>query len=164
MALYELYFWQNWPVKRQKSFFQLMVLAWAALLVLICFSVSMSGEKSLDRAERMKKSYEKAAPLVAEYMSLKGNRGALTDMGPMATAQQITRDLGLEKKLSSVRPMDLDAGSQGVQLIFDGLDLPQILAFMKEIKIKGGLKVLTFSLTHKLDNDRLANLQMVLTR
>lgn len=164
MKLDDLYFWQGWPVGRRKQYFRLMLLLWVALWA-FAFTLTtwMSNAARKDAAEARSR-YERVLPMAEEAMSLQTQSGNLAGMNPLATAQQVSRDLQLERKLASIRPTQMTGGQEGVQLQYEALNLPEMLALLDTLNQKGRLKVLSLIFNHRGDRPKNADLQLVLTR
>lgn len=165
MDLERFYIWQDWPAEKQKLFFAALVAGWALL-----FFVIWSGfNESQSKAERImlssKQKYAKVVPLVEELKSGESSRGALVDREPMTAAQQVIRDLGLDSRLSSLRPLQAGANtSEGVQVILESLNLPELVALLRDFNVRGALKVTNFNINHRLDSPELADVQIILVR
>jgi len=164
MKLDDLYFWQDWPLPTRKRFFISAMLGWAAVLFLIwltLFAATRHGKAELKQA---KHELTRAKPLVEQVVNLQAQRGALSGMTPMAAAQQVSRDMNLDDRLASVRPIQIDQGREGVQLFFEGLNLKELVGLLNDLRTRGGLKVISCNISHRIDVASLADLQLVLTR
>lgn len=82
----------------------------------------------------------------------------------LIAARQITRDIGLEDKLISVRPALQATGRDGVQLYYERLTLPDLLALLETLEREGGMQTSTMTFNRRLDDPSLADLQLVLFR
>ncbi|HAS88102.1 MAG TPA: hypothetical protein DCS48_02180 [Desulfovibrio sp.] len=165
MDLERFYIWQDWPAERQKMFFAALVAGWA----LILFMVWSGFAESQSKAERItlssKQKYSKVVPLVEQLKAGEVSRGALVDREPMTAAQQVIRDLGLDSRLTSLRPLQAGANSgQGVQVLLESLNLPEVVALLRDFKARGALKVSNFNINHRLDSPELADVQIILVR
>jgi type II secretory pathway component PulM len=164
MRLEELYIWQSWPVNRRKRYFQLAALAVAGVWVVLflIFSGMTAGAKSDLTVERAK--YERVSPLVQKVLVLQSQAGQLATLSPLAAVQQAGRDLGLEDRLVSIKPTQLMGGQEGVQLMFESLNLRELVDLLHTLNVKGRLKVLSCMLNHRLDDPELADIRLVLVR
>lgn len=165
MDLERFYIWQDWPADKQKLFFASLVAGWALILFMIWSGLN----DSQSRAERIvlssKQQYAKVVPLVEQLKAGESSRGALVDREPMAAAQQVIRDLGLDTRLTSLRPLQGDGSSgQGVQVLLESLNLPELVALLRDFKVRGALKVNNFNVNHRLDAPELADVQIILVR
>ncbi len=112
-----------------------------------------------------KQKYSKTVPLVEQLKAGESSRGALVDREPMTAAQQVIRDLGLDSRLTSLRPLQAGMNSaQGVQVILESLNLPELVSMLRDFKVRGGLKITNFNINHRLDSPELADVQIILTR
>ena len=165
MDLERFYIWQDWPADKQKLFFSALVAGWALILFLIWSGFADSQHKAERRMLSSKQQYAKVVPLVEELRTGEASRGALVDREPMTAAQQVIRDLGLDSRLSSLRPMQSGGDSgQGVQVLLESLNLPELVALLRDFKVRGGLKVTNFNINHRLDSPELADVQIILFR
>ncbi len=165
MELERFFIWQDWPAEKQKLFFAALVAAWALVLFMIWSGLHESQLSAGRVAMQSKQNYSKTVPLVEQLKAGESSRGALVDREPMTAAQQVIRDLGLDTRLTSLRP--LQAGSntgQGVQVILEALNLPEIVFLMRDFNVRGGLRVSTFTINHRLDTPDLADVQIILVR
>ncbi|WP_031482618.1 hypothetical protein [Maridesulfovibrio frigidus] len=165
MELERFFIWQDWPVEKQKLFFAALVAAWALVLFMIWSGLHESQLSAGRVALQSKHNYSKTLPLVEQLKAGEASRGALVDREPMTAAQQVIRDLGLDTRLTSLRP--LQAGSnagEGVQVILEALNLPEIVYLMRDFNVRGGLRVSTITINHRLDTPDLADVQIILVR
>ena len=130
--------------------------------VFMIFSVLGDGAASRTRAQEAQ--FDKITPLVQDYLERQTVMGPLAGLSPLAAAQQITRELKLEDTLAAVRPMQITGGQEGVQMLFQALDHRQLLALLDSLTDRGGLKILSCNLNHRLDKPDFADLQLVLAR
>jgi hypothetical protein len=82
----------------------------------------------------------------------------------LVAARQVSRDIGLEDKLVSVRPALQASGRDGVQLYYERLTLKELLALLENLGRDAGLQTSTLTFNRRLDNPSLADLQLVLFR
>ncbi len=163
MNIDSIFFWQEWTVTRQKTFFWALLSAWVGLLALIWAILAASTAASSREAVTFSTKHQQIKPMVDQILRLKTQKGALAGLGPMPAAQQIIREMGLEGKLSSIRPTQT-GGSESVQLLLEGFNLPELTSLLGNLGTRGGLKITSFSLNHRMDAPKLADLQMVLAR
>lgn len=164
MELDRFFFWQDWPADRQKFFFAGCVIAWGLALFMIWSGFYESQERSQSISVRSQQKYLQVQPLVEQLKAGEAARGALVEREPMAAAQQVIRDLGLDSRLTSVRPVQSGAGAGGVQVIFEALNLPEIVYLLRDFKVRGALNVSSISINHRLDSPELADVQITLSR
>lgn len=164
MNLDTLFFWQEWTLSRQKTFFRAVLLAWMGLLVLAWMMLAGSTTARSREAAALAAKHQQIKPMIDEILRLRAQKGALAGLGPMAAAQQIIREMGLEAKLSSLRPTQVGGGGEGVQLLLESFNLPELTKLLDNLQVRGGLKTVSFSLNHRMDAPKLADLQMVLAR
>ena len=108
---------------------------------------------------------ERITPLVNEVLATEAQRPQdIETLAPLAAAQKVTRDLGLEAHLTSVRPSQLSGGQESVTLVYESLDLPKLIGLLQGLQQKGGLALFSAALTRRLDDRELADLQLVLAK
>ena len=164
MQMDAFFFWQEWPQARQKTFFQAALGAWIGLLILVWIMLAGATAARSREAAALAAKHRQIKPMVDEIIRLKAQKGALAGLGPMAAAQQVIREMGLEAKLSSIRPTQVAGGGDGVQLLLESFNLPELIKLLGSLGERGGLKIISFSLSHRMDSPKLADLQMVLGR
>lgn len=165
MELERFYIWQDWPVEKQKLFFAALVAGWALVLFMVWSGFNESQSKAVRIMLSSKQKYSKTVPLVEQLKAGESSRGALVDREPMTAAQQVIRDLGLDARMTSLRPIQAGANSaQGVQVILESLNLPEVVVMLRDFNVRGGLKVTNFNINHRLDSPELADIQIILTR
>ncbi len=165
MDLERFFIWQDWPAEKQKLFFAALVAGWALILFMIWSGLHESQTKAMRTVLTAKQKYSKTVPLVEELKAGESSRGALIDREPMTAAQQVIRDLGLDSRLSSLRPLQAGINSaQGVQVILESINLPELVALLRDFNVRGGLNVTNFNINHRLDSPELADVQVILSR
>ncbi len=165
MDLERFYIWQDWPTEKQKLFFAALVAGWALILFMIWSGLNESQSRTQRVELGSKQQYAKVVPLVEELKAGESSRGALVDREPMTAAQQVIRDLGLDNRLTSLRPLQAGANSgEGVQVILESLNLPELVGLLRDFKVRGALKVSNFNINHRLDSPELADVQIILVR
>ncbi|WP_432734439.1 type II secretion system protein GspM [Maridesulfovibrio sp. FT414] len=165
MELERFFIWQDWPAEKQKLFFAALVAGWALLLFMVWSGLHESQDKAQRAVIASRQNYARTVPLVEELKAGESSRGALIDREPMTAAQQVIRDLGLDSRLSSLRPLQAGINSsQGVQVILESINLPELVALLRDFDVRGGLKVTSFNINHRLDSPELADVQVILSR
>lgn len=164
MKLEDIIMWHSWPVGRRREYFIALFAAWCVFwIVLFTIFSTMTGtaRKDIERAEDRLKRVE---PVVQEIQALQKATGNLASLTPLAAAQQLSRDLNMERQLSSIRPTQLAGGQEGVQLLFESLDRNQVVQLLETIRTRSRMKILSFVFNHRMDNAKRADLQLVLVR
>ncbi|WP_320171809.1 type II secretion system protein GspM [Maridesulfovibrio sp.] len=165
MDLERFFIWQDWPAEKQKLFFAGLVAGWALILFMIWSAMHESQAVALRTVVSTRQQFVKTVPLVEQLKAGESSRGALVDREPMAAAQQVIRDLGMDNRLSSLRPLQAGINSdQGVQVLLESINLPELVALLRDFKVRGGLKITNFSISHRLDSPELADVQIILSR
>lgn len=164
MKFEDIPFIQELSPSRRRRVLALGVLLWAALLLLAGLALSDAAGRSRERITAVDREMQRTAGVVEEVMHLEAQLAALSGLAPLAAAQQVVRDLGLEAKLTAVRPTQLGGGVEGVQMIFESLNLPQVLDLLRQIRSRGGLSVVSSTLSRRLDDRSLADMQLVVVR
>lgn len=165
MELERFFIWQDWPAEKQKLFFAALVAVWALVLFMVWSGFHEAQSRDTRIALASKEKYGRTVPLVERLKAGEASRGALVDREPMAAAQQVIRDLGLDSRLSSLRPLQAGINSsQGVQVILESINLPELVGMLRDFNVRGGLKVTNFNISHRLDAPELADVQIILSR
>lgn len=121
--------------------------------------------RTAQEAELALERHMRVAGMVQEILNLENTRGrSLAGTPLLIAARQVSRDIGLEEKLTSVRPALQGAGRDGVQLYFERLDLAELVALVESLQREAGLQTSTLTFNRRLDNPGLADLQLVLFR
>ena len=162
--LEDLMFWLVWPARRRRRYLVGAMIVWVCLWVAVFAGLSMANSDLRKGMDTLKTRYERVRPLAREVLELQSRTGQFASLSPLAAAQQVGRELKLEEKLASVRPKQLGGGQEGVQLLFEALNLGELLDLLQGLGDRGGLKVMTCNLIHRLDNPKLVDLQLVLAR
>lgn len=158
-------FWQDWPPGMQRRFAVAFVilaglaglLAWAGLHT----ATLRAGEEASQALER----HARVAAMVQEIRMLEGAQGEFLAGTPiLIAARQVSRNIGLEEKLASVRPALQTSGRDGVQLYYEKLNLIELMSLLEALQREAGLKTSTLTLNRRLDNPSHADLQLVLFR
>jgi hypothetical protein len=122
---------------------------------------------STTRAEtqRIQSQYEKALPLAKTIVSQKQTPAASSkNISALAAAQQVTRHLGLEDNLASIRPTQDVPGRDGVRLYLTGLNLTELVHLFANLDKRAGLYTLSCELTRRMDNARRVDLELVVAK
>ncbi|MBI9112660.1 type II secretion system protein GspM [Maridesulfovibrio ferrireducens] len=165
MELERFFIWQDWPAEKQKLFFAALVAALAFVFFMIWSGLHESQLSAGRIVLQSKLQYSKTVPLVEQLKAGEASRGALIDREPMTAAQQVARDLGLDNRLTSIRPLQAGSSSgEGVQVVLEALNLPEVVSLMRDFNVRGGLKVTSFTINHRLDSPDLADVQIILVR
>ena len=164
MRLDDFFFWQDWPFRRHRRYYQTVALLWLCFWggLFVCL---LLGTVGLEKAtSRLKRSVEQVRPVSEEIQSLEAQIGQLASLSPLAATQQVARELSLDGKLASIRPKPLGGGQEGVQVLYESLDLGEFLNLLDYHVNRGGMKILSCNVLHRMDNPRRIDLQLVLTR
>lgn len=158
-------FWRNWPPGTQRraalAFVFMVVLtgglAWAGL--------HAATKRTAQEADHALERHLRVAGMAQEIRLLESGRTeGLAGTPILIAVRQVSRDIGLEEKLTSVRPALQSAGRDGVQLYYERLDLPELIGLLEALQRSAGLKTSTLTLNRRLDNPGRADLQLVLFR
>ncbi|NJB68647.1 hypothetical protein GGQ74_002320 [Desulfobaculum xiamenense] len=137
---------------------------WAVLLACVWLVLTQASGSARERIADVDKRYARAAPLVREVAYMKAQRAEFESMEPLAAARKVTRDLTLDAHLAAIRPTPAANGSDGIQMVFESLNLPQTLDLLKNLRDRVGLQVVSCSLNKRMDNPALADMQLILVR
>ncbi|MEW5774445.1 MAG: hypothetical protein AB1916_13070 [Thermodesulfobacteriota bacterium] len=164
MRIEDIPFIQELSPARRRRVLALGVLLWAVLLLMGWLALSGIAARSQERIAATGREMERAAGLAGQVMHLEAQLAALSGLAPLAAAQQVVRDLGMEARLTAIRPTQLGGGMEGVQMIFESLDLPQIINLLKQLRSRGGLSTVSATLSRRLDARDRADMQLVVVR
>ena len=133
MELERFFFWQDWSAHRQKIFFAALLVAWGVALFMAWSGFSESQSRAARAAKQSKQKYNKTILLANQLRDGESSRGALVDREPITAAQQVARDLGLDGRMTYLRPVQSEANSgSGVQIVLESLNLPEVVALMRD--------------------------------
>ncbi len=157
--------WQTRPVAEKKRIIMFVILL-AALIPMFTWSwISSSTDRTMEEAQQIIDRYERALPLAVEVMAgntIQNDTGS--GISPLAAAQQITRQMGLEDRMTSIRPSRALQGRDGVQIYMENLNLMELLQLFENLKNQAGLQIVSGNLNKRLDNPQLVDLSLVLAR
>ena len=163
--LHHLAFWRDWPSGRRRGALYPLLALTAAGSMAAWLSLYAATQRSILREEAAMELHQHVSALVAEIRSLdRGPNPERANLPILVAARQLSRDIGLEDKLISVRPALQATGRDGVQLYYERLTLPDLLALLETLSRDGGLHTSTVTFNRRLDNPSLADLQLVLYR
>ncbi|TVQ97923.1 MAG: hypothetical protein EA399_11905 [Desulfovibrionales bacterium] len=158
-------FWHDWPPGRQRAALCLLLALTALGVVTIWLWLLTATLRAAEREAAAMERHHQVSELATEIRGLE--RAAVpeqTNLPILLATRQISRDIGLEEKLISVRPALQAAGRDGVQLYFERLTLPDLLSLLEALQRDGGLHTSTLTFNRRLDNPSLADIQVVLHR
>ena len=164
MRIEDISFIQELSPARRRRVLALAVLAWAVVLGLAWLTLTETAERSRQHITDVGKEMDRVVGLVGQVMHLEAQLAALSGLAPLAAAQQVVRDQGLESKLTAIRPTQLGGGVEGVQMVFESLDLPQIINLLKQLRARGGLSTISSTVSRRLDTRDHADVQLVVVR
>ncbi len=164
MRIEDIPYIQELSPARRRRVLALGVLGWAVILLMGWLALTEAAVHSRQGIAEMGKEMDRAVGLVGQVMHLEAQLAALSGLAPLAAAQQVVRDQGLEGKLTAIRPTQLGGGVEGVQMIFESLDLPQLIELLKQLRARGGLSTVSSTLSRRLDTRDRADLQLVVVR
>lgn len=156
-------FWRDWSPGVQKRAAQAFVVLVGAAACLIWFGLFSATQRAADQANQAMERHQRADALVREIRQLERTQGDSLSGAPiLVAARQVSRDMGLEEKLTSVRPALQSSGRDGVHLYFERLNLPELIGLLETMQREAGLKTSTLNLNRRLDDPGQADLQLVL--
>ena len=163
--LQPLAFWRDWPLERQRWALYLLLALTVLAATAIWLWLHAATLRAAEREEAVMERHQKVSELVAAIRGLeRGANAEQANLPILISARQISRDIGLEEKLVSVRPALQTTGRDGVQLYYERLTLPDLLALLEALNRESGLQSSTVTFNRRMDNPSLADLQMVLFR
>lgn len=161
-----LAFWRDWPLERQRGALYLLLILTVLTTTTAWFWLYAATQRAAEREAAAMEQHQRVSTLVAEILGRERGAGPeeQANLPILIVARQISRDIGLEEKLISVRPALQTTGRDGVQLYYEQLTLPDLLALLEALNRDSGLQVSTVTFNRRMDNPSLADLQMVLFR
>lgn len=160
-----LVFWRDWPFGVQRRFAQGLVVCVAFLGLLVWVGLYQATQRAEAAAGQALERHLRVADMAQEVRMLESGRTESLAGTPMLiAARQISRDVGLDEKLTSVRPALQSAGRDGVQLYYERLSLTELIGLLEALHREAGLKTSSLTLNRRLDNPSRADLQLVLFR
>jgi len=157
--------WQTRPAGEKKRILMFIILM-AALFPMVTWSwINSSISRTIEEAVQIIDRYERALPLAVEVMAAESSRNEEAQgVSSLAAVQQITRQMGLEDRLTSIRPSRALQGRDGVQIYMENINLLELLQLFESFKEQAGLQVVSGNLNKRLDNPKRMDLSLVLTR
>ncbi len=160
-----LAFWQDWSPGTQRRLALLFVFLAIIAGLLTWAGLHAATRRTAEEADHVLQRHLRVAGMAQEILMLENGRGeALADTPILVAVRQLSRDIGLEEKLTSVRPALQSAGRDGVQLYYERLDLAELTGLLEALQRDAGLKTSSLTLNRRLDNTSRADLQVVLFR
>ena len=149
------------PEQRQRTYANVL------RLVAFCFFVVWSGlymftGEASDRISAAREEYGRVLPLVTEMNALRAQRG---DLGQLETGEAVARiaaTLGLDHGMVRLEAQGESPDQE--ELAVNGLTLPQLVALLGDLRVRGGFQTVNFSLSRNPRDERLADVRMVLER
>ncbi|HDQ40804.1 MAG TPA: hypothetical protein ENN39_07245 [Desulfonatronum sp.] len=160
-----LSFWRDWSPGMQRRFALMFVILVGLTGLLAWTGLHEATRRAGEEASRALERHLRVAGMAQEIRMLERGTGeALAEMPILVAARQVSREIGLEEKLTSVRPALQSAGREGVQLYYERLDLGELVGLLEVMYRDAGLQTSSLTLNRRLDNPGRADLQLVLFR
>ncbi|SDB55595.1 Type II secretion system (T2SS), protein M [Desulfonatronum thiosulfatophilum] len=158
-------YWRDWPPERQRGALYLLTTLIALIFFFLWFWLHAWTVRTEEQSRLALERHARVLEMVQEIRGTerKHDRPQAT-MPVLIAARQVSRDIGLEDKLTSVRPALQATGRDGVQLYYEQLNLPDLLALLEALSRDAGLRTSTLTFNRRMDNPSLADLQLVLFR
>jgi type II secretory pathway component PulM len=158
-------YWLDIPPERRKRILAYALAAWVILLVFIFYSLQDRMEQTRQQITQTEQRLDKVLSLAEKVDANAAQSADLANMDPMPAVQEVTRDMQIGSKLASVQPVEQgQAGSSGVQVIYQQLNLPELVNLLHNLRTRGGLNIITCNLSKRMDDSKLADLQMLLSK
>lgn len=164
MAMERLFFWREWPIEHQRRFQRTVFWGWSVVIFgvwLGLFLLTVFTGKEIEEQRQMR---QRVSMMVAEIQTLVTRPEPLARFDPQEAAGFVVRDLGLESRLPTSRLVGIGGEQSGVQLVFEGLDMPPLVDLLTQLKSRAGLKTVSFILNRRFDDPTLADVHMILAR
>jgi hypothetical protein len=114
--------------------------------------------------QRIQSQYKKALPLAKTIVDKTHTTLSPQNISALAAAQKVTRHIGLEDNLASIRPTHNVPGRDGVRLYLAGLNLTELVHLFSSLEKQAGLYTLSCDLTRRMDNARRVDVQLVVAK
>ncbi|WP_045210747.1 hypothetical protein [Desulfonatronovibrio magnus] len=154
------------PAQQKRAAWMLMGLSF--LLPLLIWSwIDSASQSSQERKEQVVYQYNRALPLTAGLEAqLSGDRSTdrYRNVSPFAAVQQAVRDINLEPNLTSVRPASTPGGREGVRILVENLNLPQMISLFDSFQNQAGLELVSGNINKRVDNPQRVDITLLLTR
>lgn len=145
-----------------------MLMGLSFLLPLLIWSwIDSASQSSQERKEQIVYQYNRALPLTAGLEAqLSGDRSTdrYRNVSPFAAVQQAVRDINLEPNLTSVRPASTPGGREGVRILVENLNLPQMISLFDSFQNQAGLELVSGNINKRVDNPQRVDITLLLTR
>ena len=141
---------------------RLIILIIFVLLLSLSSGIYSAKKKDLYRDVReLKKRYEKIADLSRQYLALsemEKKKGRMLKGGLLGYIQKSSGSIGISDNIGSIKPLPGDR--EAVDVLYQKLDLAQIISIFREIDGVSNLRVRSFSISRRFDNPGLADLNI----
>lgn len=140
------------------------VLVLSVLVPLFVWSwLNVAVSQARTEREEIISRYERALPLTADISSPSESSDTKGDqISPLALAQKVMRDAGLDNRLASIRPAQELQGRDGVQLYLENMNLPELLHLFSGVQQQSGLHIVSCDLKRRMDNSRRMDARLIL--
>lgn len=162
--IYGLIVWQARSAHEQKRIAAFLLVLAVMLPLSVWFWINSASRQNLLEKEQIVQQYKKALPLANQVLSSEPDQKDFAGHSPLVAAQQIARDLDIEKNMTSIRPTRPLQGRQGVQLHLENLNLPQLLHLFASLKSQTELQLISGNLSKRADNPARTDLSVILSR
>ncbi len=156
--------WQTRSVAEQKRIALFLFILAVILPVFAWLWINAASSENLRETAQVIQRYERALPLAARITQARPDMNETAGLSPLAAAQQVARDMGIEDNLTSIRPSRALQGREGVQVHIENLNLPQLLHLFESLKNQAQLQIISGNLNKKMDNPEQMDLSLVLAR
>lgn len=156
--------WQARSAHEQKRIASFLIMLAVLLPLSLWFWINSAIQQNIAEKDQIISRYEKAVPLAEQIQTAIPDQNNLEQLSPLAAAQQVARDMGIEEKLTSIRPTRALQGRPSVQIHIQDLDLPQLLHFFANLETQAGLQLISGNLNKRAENPARMDLSLVLAR
>ncbi|MFW5730606.1 MAG: hypothetical protein ACOCV7_03055, partial [Desulfonatronovibrionaceae bacterium] len=133
--------------------------------VTVWWQIQQSVLDNRRKIQTLASRHQQVLPLVEKILAgQKSRQEDWSDLSAMTAVQQLVRDVDLQSRLVSIAPVGSDRESQGVKIFLQNLNLIQMLAFFQGLGDQTGLFIVSGSISKSRDNQKLADLNLVLSR
>ncbi|MFO7728736.1 MAG: type II secretion system protein GspM [Desulfonatronovibrio sp.] len=156
--------WQARSAHEQKRIAAFLLVLAIVLPLSVWFWINSASRQNLLEKDQIVQQYKKALPLATQVLSAEPDQTDFSGLSPLAAVQQIAREIGLEKNMTSIRPTSPLQGRQGVQIHLENLNLPQLLHLFASLKSQTELQLISGNLNKRADNPARTDLSVILSR
>lgn len=141
---------------------RLIILFIAISILMVSYGIYSKEKRNLTQEIRQLKSkFEKVSMLAQQYRALsemEKKKGTPLKGGLLSYIQNSSRTIGISDNIGSIKPLPGD--SEVVEVIYQKLNLQQIIDIFVKVDSISNLRIRSFSINKRFDNPGYADLNM----